>query len=186
VIYNNNLLTKEATKNTSVTSANNIKPESIINVVEEAKDKAANWEICKNEKYGYEAKYPAEWKIWKRGGGEARIATCDEESASFVFSSNIYTDDFYINIDVSNQKRLDGTIYKDSHSLDDYFNKNPLILKYRPTIRDILVDGEKAVLLKDNSLLLFNNDSLFELRIHGAEIDDVIVDKFITNFKFIK
>lgn len=154
--------------------------------VELPKDETADWKPCRNAKYGYEVKYPPDWKVWKPSAPEARSATCDEGLPIIAFSPNIYNfpNQLQINIDVSDQERLRGTIYEGSKSLGDYFAKNPEILKARPIVKETTIDGERLVWLKDHSLLSFHNGSIFEFRAYN--LDDATLNKFLKTFKFLQ
>jgi len=114
------------------------------------------WNTCVNSKYAYEVKYPQTWKTWKPGQGEATEASCESGSGIITFSPNIFSSlPEVISIDVSNPERLSGTIYKGINSLDEYFNRNPEILKSYPKIKETLLSGEKLVWLNGGSSFAF-------------------------------
>lgn len=148
-------------------------------------NKTANWKTCVNAKYRYEVKYPSDWRVWTPGAGEARSATCEENLAVIIFSPNIYgsPNASQINIDVSDKARLDGTIYAGATSIEDYFARNPSILQARPKIKETTINGEKLIWLKDNTMLVFHDSSLFEIR--AINIDDATLNNFLSTFKFI-
>jgi hypothetical protein len=142
------------------------------------------WKICRNDKYGYEVKYPFGWEVWKSGAPEARKATCEENLSIISFSPNLFTNQPQISIDVSDGERLKGTIYEGVKSLDDYFSRSPAILQARPIIEESVLDGEKLVWHKDGSLTAFHNNSIFEF--YRKDVDDWMMEKFFSTFKFTK
>lgn len=154
---------------------------------ENATDQTASWKTCTNTKYGYELKYPVDWKVYKPGAPEARIADCSENLDIIAFSPDIFKDLSIVQqftIDVSDPKRLEGTIYAGAKSLNDYFSKNPLILQTYPIVKETKIDGERMVMLKDGRFNLFHNNILFDIR--TSNLTDSIIDELFSTFKFTK
>jgi hypothetical protein len=144
-----------------------------------------HWNVCRNEKYGYEVKYPSNWKVWKPGAPEIREATCEENLSIISFSQNPDTNQPQIIIDVSDPFRLKGTIYEGVKSLDEYFSRSPTILQARPIVKESTLDGEKLVWHSDGSLTAFHNGSIFEFR-RSNNVDDETMARFLSTFKFLK
>ena len=149
-------------------------------------DETADWEICRNERYGYEVRYPPEWKVWKTGAGEALPARCEENLALLTLSSNFLgtPGQPQISIDVSDPARLKSTIYKGTVSLDDYFNKNPAVLKYNRVVRETEIGGERALWLEGPWLVTFHDDSIFEF--HVNNVDAATLQRMLDSFRFLE
>jgi len=148
-------------------------------------DGTAGWKICRNEKYGYEVKYPSDWNVWKPGAPEARKATCEENLPIISFSQNPDTNQPQIIIDVSDPFRLKGTIYEGVKSLDEYFSRSPTILQSRPIVKESTLDGEKLVWHSDGSLTAFHNGSIFEFR-RSNNVDNEVMERFLSTLIFLK
>ncbi|MDO8561249.1 MAG: hypothetical protein Q7S05_00275 [bacterium] len=142
----------------------------------------AGWKTCVNTKYGYEVKYPPTWKVWKPGAPEARLASCSENLVITSFSPNLPEYVSQINIEVTDQERLRGTVHEGSKSIDDYLARQPLILQYSPKVKETMVNDERLIWLEGNRLLAFHNSSLFEFRIYN--VDSATLNNFISTFKF--
>ncbi len=146
-----------------------------------------DWKTCINTKYGYEIKYPADWKVWKPGAPEARLASCDENLHIIAFSPDFFGVPIEkiqrFDIYVSDQEDLKETIYKDIKSLDEFFSRNPNLLSI-PIVKEVNVDREKALQRKDSKLFLFHNHSIFEFSFNN--INESELNKFLSTFKFTK
>ena len=148
---------------------------------------AADWKVCRNEKYGYEVKYPSDWKIYKPGAPEARPASCDEGLITIALSPDIYQSKARLNISVLDKNELQQGVYKGSRSLDDIFSKNPDILKAWSIEKETVLDSERMVWLKlsgQRTIYVFHNDSLFEFNIYN-NMDQLTIDKLLSTFKFL-
>jgi len=140
-----------------------------------------DWQECKNEKYGYEVKYPLDWKVWLPGAPEARLADCDENLSLIAFSPNIhaYSDQQQINIDVYDPDRSKRTELDGVTSLDDYLNRKSVKIKKETTI-----DGERLIWADtaDSQLITFYGRSIYNFSFYN--IDNSTLDKFLNTFKF--
>ena len=128
---------------------------------------------CVNEKYGYELTHPADWKVWTRGEGEARAATCGENLASYSFAKDIFG--------VEPKDQINLMVYSDNQSLDEYVKSLPAWKVQKETT----IDGERLIWLEYNQqwqLVAHHNSIRYEFRVY--EVENVILDEFLASFKF--
>ncbi len=148
-------------------------------------DQTLDWKDCIVSKYGYKIKYPSDWNIYKAGAPGTKIAKCSDNLEIFTFSPNIYEDPSIvrqITIDVSDQVRLAGTIYAGAKSLNEYFSKNPAILKNYPIIGDTTLNGERMVILRDGRINIFHNNIFFDIR--SVNLSELQISQFLSTLKF--
>lgn len=144
---------------------------------------------CVNGKFGYELIYPVGWKVWTRGEGEARSATCSENLASYSFAKDLFGTLFknQINLMVFTRDNQVKEFWQGVNSLDDYVNKTTLSIK-----KETRLGGERLVWLSLDSrfnpetdrLLAYHNNSIYEFSIYS--VDSATLDKFLASFKFTK
>ncbi len=146
----------------------------------------SDWKTCRNEKYGYEVRYPSTWKVWQPASGGYLPASCDDNLFQFVFSIGGYAKDSYLEIDVENPETLKGTFAEGIKSLDDYFAISPMWKKIYERGKILVLDGEKAVLLDDRQLEVFHDGSLFTFWLGARSEDRALVDMILSTFKFTK
>jgi hypothetical protein len=139
---------------------------------------------CINEKYGYELTYPDNWKVWVRGEGEARSASCDENLSRYVFTEGIPDLKNQINFTVFTRGSQTAEFWEDKESIDDYVKR----LSSWSIERETLLDGERLIWLRSKKqsqqLVAYHNDSIYNFRIY--DVADETLNKFIASFKFKK
>lgn len=159
-----------------------------------------NWVACRNARYGYDVKYPTDWKVWDEYATEQRPGTCIENIRTAIFSPRFQ--DFrqpdpeserrgqrkWMLIDVYDQERILSSIGTGVHSLDEYFQKISKIgtmWAIDQPVQWTMLDGKRAAWTKSgHKLLTFHNDLLYEFRRY--EVDDATFNQFLGSFKFIQ
>lgn len=161
-----------------------------------------NWKTCRNDEYGWEIKYPAEWFVYGEGsrGKDTPIIQRETECIGSDVSISSFTPKEFtkypsksigLGFHVSNQERLSTTIYAGSKSLDEYFGKNPKILEAHSIVKETIILGERAVWLQEKNeiestkprLMFFHNEKLFE--IFGTNTSPELFDELLLTFKFL-
>jgi hypothetical protein len=155
------------------------------------KDETAN---CKNSKYEYEVTYPNGWKVWKLGSQD-QIATCDEDLPMATFSPTDYSSIkniadtkkiVSITISVAGQKDLSNIFHLNNiTSLDDFLSGMKKLDSKIVVNNTTTLDGESAVWIENNlQLWTYHNGSIYT--IWGINVDQTILNNFISSFKFTK
>jgi hypothetical protein len=139
-------------------------------------DNNSGWNMCRNTKFGYEVQYPQNWKVWRPGAPEARPATCDENLPILAFSPDMY--DYG-----SSHKQFTIDTLVQAASLQDFFNKNPEILRHSRILKETTLDKEKLIWLERGWLLSFHDGHIFSFRIEN--VSDSTLNKFLQTFRFI-
>ena len=144
---------------------------------------------CVNGKFGYQLTYPVGWKVWTRGEGEARSATCSENLASYFFAKDLFGTPFknQINLMVFTRDNQVKEFWKGINSLDDYVNKTTLSVK-----KETKLGGERLIWLSLDSrfnpetdrLLAYHDNSIYEFSVYS--VDNTTLDKFLASFEFTK
>jgi len=140
------------------------------------------WKICTNTKYGYQAKYPATWKVWEPGSGTFMPASCDSNLSLISFSVGSSLTNPNINIEARDQNALVGTVFQGSKSVDDYLSRNPLIVGGNPVVKNSTINGEKLVWLDHNYMYTFHNGTAYIFSVYG--VDQTTLNQFVSTFKF--
>lgn len=191
VYYKMSGTSKKADKQTTKTNTNQA---SSTNTNTSKTQDTSGWKTCNNKSFGYQVNYPADWKIFLGSGGPSAmepVSGCEGQNIVVFASQDIFgplsqaSALKFLEIDISDQERLNETIYKGSETLDEYFGKNPLILKNNPIIKESTINGERAVWLSDFPspwIMFFHNDSFFWVK--GKNISPELLDDFLSNFKF--
>jgi len=144
-------------------------------------DETASWQTCRNEKYGYELKYPTNWRVWEQGSGTLIPASCDKGDSLTVFSPD--QSQLSFEIDVTNSERMKGGVFEGIRSVDEIFSRNPVIIEGNPILKDSLIDGEKLVRLENRYLYAFHNGAIF--RFGSYDITTETLEQILSTFKFI-
>src|SRR4030042_2172463 len=147
----------------------------------------SDWEICHDEKNGYEFKYPDyfNWRVWGHFP-YAALASCDEGLTSLFLSENDYDSKISFHIDITplEQGNAYGDIYWGIESLDDYFYRSNTKL---PILKESIIDGERVVWFNnqhgDYRVKIFHNGSFFDFM--ATDIDSLVFDRIISTIKFI-
>lgn len=148
-----------------------------------SKNETANWKICTNIKYGYEVKYPSTWKVWKTGAPEARLASCDENLASYSFAEDLFGMPLknQINLMVFTRDNQVKEFWQGINSLDDYIKRMSAWKVQKETI----ISGERLIWLEYNQelqLVSYHNSAIYEFNI--SSMNSTTLDKFLASFKF--
>jgi hypothetical protein len=126
-----------------------------------------NWRLCRNTELGFELLYPPDWKIYyassSQGAGDRppiELNSCEDANLrdGVILSPKKF--DGGLSVDVTNLKT---TIYAGVDTLNEYLSKNPFEVRDDPVVSNTIVDGEKAVVLKHGSILVFHNGYEYNL-----------------------
>lgn len=140
----------------------------------------------------YKISYLSDWKMYQGAYGppsSVLLSKCDGNDDVVFASGDMWIKPpgvKYFDIEISNQERLDETIYKGSKTLDEYFIKNPLILKTSPIVKETTINGERVVWLNDLPspyFMFFHNGILF--KIDGYNLNPELFNDFLSTFKFV-
>lgn len=145
-------------------------------------DSVENWKQCRNEKVGYEVKYPNGWKTYISGPEGNIPQPCGTtRSPGFVISPE----------DQYNVKKANFSVgYVDTYelgaqSLEEYLQKNPGYLD--EIYKETLISGGRAVWIKSNdgytNVFTYNNNKVFIIRERGISVESF--DDFLSTFKFL-
>jgi hypothetical protein len=145
-------------------------------------DPIENWEQCRNEKMGYEVKYPKGWKTYINGPEGNIPQPCGTtRSPGFVISPE----------DQYNVKKANFSVgYVDTselgaRSLEEYLQKNPGYLD--EIYKETLIREERAVWTKSNdgytNVFTYNNNKVFIIRERGISAESF--NSFLSTFQFL-
>lgn len=143
-------------------------------------DSTFNWKLCTNNKYGYELKYPENWKVWEQGSGTLIPASCADNHNLNIFSPD--KSHLSLNVDVMDSEQLKGGVFEGIKSIDEMFSKNPQIAGGNPIVKNSIIDGEKLVWLKNRYLYAFHNGSIFRFETYNITSDTL--NQILSTFKF--
>lgn len=145
-------------------------------------DPIENWEQCRNEKMGYEVKYPKGWRTYISGPEGNIPQPCGTtRSPGFVISPE----------DQYNVKKANFSVgYVDTselgaRSLEEYLQKNPGYLD--EIYKETLIREERAVWTKSNdgytNVFTYNNNKVFIIRERGISAESF--NSFLSTFQFL-
>ncbi|MHB8710056.1 MAG: hypothetical protein ACYC6X_00700 [Minisyncoccota bacterium] len=154
----------------------------------------ANWSVCRNEKYGYEFKYPKGWNVYgsySRNPPQVVGITLCERGMSIHFSPTGPSTQYdptkqEFSVFAENQMDLTGpfSLYAGVQSIDEYRKRSlkvtPSIL---PVLKETIVDGENAIWVP-GGVEVFHKGSVFHINFMGLS-DTKMQDAIISTFKFI-
>ncbi len=142
------------------------------------------WQTCSNKAGRYQIKYPEDWDLYVvlNRGAERTKVECKNGSAEFGFVSH----DNYpeTNFTVGYQDTYAGTdfVYEGVQSLDEYFQKRPEMAKAYPILKEVIVDGERAVYISSTRVLIYHKDRVYD--ISGANLAEDSFAKVLDTIKF--
>ncbi len=140
------------------------------------------WKTCRNEKAGYEVKYPSAWVLGLRGPyGFEELKDC---TSTWMFFTNKFTvstaGDISVSIDAIDMNQKGGANFKKSNSLEEYLQQNKNL---PPIEKESALFGEKIVWLKDNIVIFYHNNTIFNINFSG--LDEKFTNDFLSTFKFL-
>jgi hypothetical protein len=142
-------------------------------------DETLNWNTCLNTLYGYELKYPSDWKFWQ--GGEVLTLTSYQKCTGDIWLSTKGDPAFIINR-VTNADQ--ATVQKYFAGTSD---KKPL--------KETNLDGERALWYHDGSspekfaeLYVSHKGKIYSISYDSinAQSDLDLFNKILSTFKFTK
>ncbi len=166
-------------------------------------DETANWKTYKNDKYGFEIKYPSAWYSYIRLAMDRYAnATGQDEFVSFGSVNPIdnlnqdeidHAQGIYI-------ERQNGSYYADSKVVDDFWNKlakndskGTLVNKFKESK---VINGEKFIIFDQYSwelvsqkyiwtpqAVFMHNRNIFWVR-PSSNVSQLIFDQVLSTFKF--
>jgi hypothetical protein len=143
-----------------------------------------SWNTCQNNKYGYEIKYPSDWKVWTKGPGEAVLGRCDEDLQFISWGPDIYSSlrpphlDLYLEDASAHDNLYSGK------SLDEFLALGTPKLWGQITKESVTIDGERLVWFENHLLLSFHSGTFFEFHPHG--IDERLLEKIMSTLRFTR
>jgi len=161
------------------------KPEKI------AEDETVNWKAFRNEEYGYELKYPADWKL---SPADWCIEPRCARFVSKVLPEGCGTDCYYDSFDIQVEDR-DGTTYQDWVSGKAEGRKDfPYTVN---KIKNTVVGGMETEIFEDgmtmgvgNVRVLFLVKDDFVYKITGGLMSDLFnqekFDQMLSTFRFLE
>ena len=154
-------------------------------------DETANWNTYKNNEYGFEFKYPPDWKekqTYGKKGFENLILFGKKEEDSWSVSNGDLTFQRYIN--------SQNLPFKD-YILDYMVNTQPLpddpeerMQSARNTImkmNDLNFHGYDALMLKDSTIYIYLNPDIISLNIYSPQTKEhkLIFNQILSTFEFV-
>lgn len=140
------------------------------------------WRTCRNEKLGYEVKYPNSWKTYHDGPWGNIPEQCGATTnPEFIISPE---DEF--NVEKANFRVIyTNTSNLGIYSLDEYLQKNPHYLDEK--FNETLIQGKQAIWGRgDNGytyVLTYNSNKVFIIREKNVAPDSF--NDFLSTFKFL-
>ncbi|OGE78301.1 MAG: hypothetical protein A2751_04080 [Candidatus Doudnabacteria bacterium RIFCSPHIGHO2_01_FULL_46_14] len=145
-----------------------------------SQSETAGWNICKNEAYGFEVKYPPNWKVWRVGAPEASVSSCEVGLRTAGFSPNLLELSLetiqQINVDVDSE-----TV----KTIEDYRAKHPEFFYFNEITRESTIDGQKLYWFGERLAITFYDGKMFRFSMI-QNIDESTLNLFFSTFKFIK
>lgn len=138
--------------NIHVVQPSQITSTSSTDIIDLSPEAIAKWDVCRNEKYGYEFKYPKGWRIYQANHGtqkfEFNIKTCTSSNVIVDHSpssGNIPSP--FFRIVVSTKDDWQFAPFVGIKSLDEYFLKSPSTeFPASRASKKLVISGEKALL----------------------------------------
>lgn len=133
----------------------------------------ADWNLCLNYAYGYEIKYPAEFRLDELRPGDTypkaeRIYNCNNLSAVVFYPEENPSEMMTIIAYEENDPRLQG-----AQNLNEYFKNSPPFSDMNG-LKERKIGGVKFM-GKANKLFGFYENRLYELTFANSEVIDVML-----------
>jgi len=144
-------------------------------------DITASWQTYRNEEYGFEVKYPINWKEEKPPFDYKGIILNENSKSPNGFDLSI-SFIYYDNIN-----EVSWTSNNPPQNFDDYMNdpmfQNPISIDFLGNKAFRATSINKIINYTETKIIISHNNHIYEI---GYENSDELIDQILPTFKFIK